>query len=608
MPLLLAALGLMLTEQARAQTFTTLHNFALSDGALPTAGLILSGNTLYGTATFGGTYNSGTVFVLNTDGTGFSVLHNFKAAFVPNPNSGGAHPHSGLVLLGGTLYGTADWSSFGAGTIFALQTDGTGFTNLYDFTARPDYTNSDGAFPYAGLFLSGNTLYGAAEFGGSSGNGTVFAVNTDGTGFSVLHSFTVTFSPHYTNCDGAGPRAGVILSGNTLYGTTQGGGSSGKGTVFAVNTDGTGFATLHSFTTTPHSTNSEGAAPDSPLILSGRTLYGTTVSGGTAGNGTVFTLNTDGTSFSTLHSFTESFGSARVNSDGVSPLGPLVLSGNVLYGTAQAGGSSGQGTVFSLQTNGTGFTNVHNFRSNSGGANPNGLIRRGTALYGTTFLGGSSGQGTVFSLSLGSTPPTVSCSGPLILECKNGSAVGTIKVEAQDAKGNPIQIIWTMDGIPSQANTIPSEGDITASNVTFTANFGLGEHVVVVSASNGQSDPVTCSTTVTVHDTTSPQIVNIVATPNVLWPPNHCMVPVTLMLSAVDNCDPAPVVRIINVTSNEPQNPFGSDWEITEATSVNLRSERLGKGPGRIYTILVQCMDASGNSSTASVNVTVPHN
>ena len=79
--------------------------------------------------------------------------------------------------------------------MFAVNTDGTGFTNLHSFTATllADCTNSDGAIRMAGLILSGNTLYGTASDGGSSGNGTVFAVNTDGTGFTNLYSFTATF-------------------------------------------------------------------------------------------------------------------------------------------------------------------------------------------------------------------------------------------------------------------------------------------------------------------------------------------------------------------------------------------------------------------------------
>lgn len=66
------------------------------------------------------------------------------------------------------------------------------FTNLYYFTATPYYTNSDGANPYAGLILSSNVLYGTAEQGGSPayGNGTVFKLNSNGTNFTVLHTFT----------------------------------------------------------------------------------------------------------------------------------------------------------------------------------------------------------------------------------------------------------------------------------------------------------------------------------------------------------------------------------------------------------------------------------
>ncbi len=112
------------------------------------------------------------------------------------------------------------------------------------FTVLHSFTFSDGAYPQAGLMLSGNTLYGTAQYGGSSGGGTVFGVNIDGSGFTNLHSFTATStnsSGAYTNSDGAGPVSDLVLSGKTLYGTAKGGGDSGSGTVFGLNTDGTGF-------------------------------------------------------------------------------------------------------------------------------------------------------------------------------------------------------------------------------------------------------------------------------------------------------------------------------------------------------------------------------
>jgi uncharacterized repeat protein (TIGR03803 family) len=270
------------------------------------------------------------------------------------------------------LYGTADSGGIGGnGTIFAVNTDGTGFTNLHSFTAAipnginsggayPGVTNSDGAYPLAGLILSGGTLYGTASQGGSSGGGTVFAVNTDGTGFTNLHAFTPLSNGYFgTNNEGGYPLAGLVLSSGTLYGATSRGGTSGKGVVFAVNTNGTGFATLHSFTANNSDTglNTDGGGPDASLILSGKTLYGTslggdcTASGGSFGQDAVFAVNIDGSGYTNLHSFPRScaryYDPTYTNTDGADVNG-LILSGSTLYGTTSNGGSPGSGSVFSL--------------------------------------------------------------------------------------------------------------------------------------------------------------------------------------------------------------------------------------------------------------------
>jgi len=108
----------------------------------------------------------------------------------------------------------------GLALLLADQATAQIFTTLHSFTATDPSTgtNRDGADPIAGLILSGNTLYGTAYKGGTNGNGTVFKVNTNGTGFTNLHTFTAT-DPHTgTNRDGSYPTAGLILSGNTLYG------------------------------------------------------------------------------------------------------------------------------------------------------------------------------------------------------------------------------------------------------------------------------------------------------------------------------------------------------------------------------------------------------
>jgi uncharacterized repeat protein (TIGR03803 family) len=382
---LLAGAGLITVGGVRAQTYVN------SDGANPYSALALMSHTLYGTAAAGGIEGNGTVFAINTDGTGFTNLHSLNYSDGVSPN--------GLVLCSSTLYSTTyGGGSSGNGTVFAINADGTGFTNLHSFNY------SDGASPIAGLVLSdnSNTLYGATTIGGSSGNGTIFAIHIDGMGFANLHDFSASStnsSGFYTNSDGDYP-SGLLASGNTLYGTTQNGGSWGGGTVFKANTNGSGFTTLYSFQSTGKNpsgayTNGNGANPLG-LILSGNTLYGTTASGGTSGFGTVFKVNTDGTEFTNLHSFNDS-------SDGAFPRAGLVLSGNTLYGTAMAGPRSNAGSVFAINTDGTGFTNLHSFNNNDG-IRPNGLVLWSNTLYGTTFGSTYSGSyGTIFAINTDST-------------------------------------------------------------------------------------------------------------------------------------------------------------------------------------------------------------
>jgi uncharacterized repeat protein (TIGR03803 family) len=365
---LLASLGLLPAGRVTAQTFTTLYNFGGNyNPHNPEGGLVLSGNTLYGTA-YGGNPSDGCVFGINTDGSGFAIVHGFTGL-------DGFAPTDGLILSGNTLFGTA------YRTVFAVNTDTSGFTILHSFVP------GDGTYPVGGVVLSGNTLYGTASRSGIADMGTVFAVNTDSSGFSVLHYFTATDPNSGTNSDGGNPRSTLILSGSTLYGTAQAGGSTSRGTVFAVNTGSLGFTNLHNFTA---GTN-DGADPYAGVILSGNTLYGTTASGGSSGHGTVFAVNTDGSGFTLVHDFS--------GGDGAGPVAGLLLSGNTLYGTT-AGGGVGAATVFAVNTDGTGFTVLHVFTGDEGNSPQGDLILAGNTLYGTTVFGGTLQNGTVFSLAL----------------------------------------------------------------------------------------------------------------------------------------------------------------------------------------------------------------
>jgi len=382
--------------------FTVLYGFSStsgkpggenSDGANPNAGLVLSGSTLYGTAVNGGTGGTGTLFSVSTNGGSFAVFHDFSTG------TGGDDPVAALVLSGSTFYGTTySGGAYGDGAVFKVNTDGSGYSTLYSFTG-----GNDGSSPAGTLILSGSTLYGAASIGGTNDTGTVFSINTDGSSFTVLHSFASTTNEQ-TNSDGIFPVAGLALSGSTLYGSAASGGVHGNGTLFSVNTNGTGFTLLHTFSAyaSGTSTNSDGASPEAGLTVSGSTLYGTASEGGSKGNGTVFSVSTSGTSFTTLHNFTG-------GSDGANPFAGLLLSGSTLYGAAEQGGTNGTGTLFSIGTGGSGFTTLYTFsplvsEENSDGAGPlASLILSGSTLYGTTPNGGTSGNGTAFSVSTSGT-------------------------------------------------------------------------------------------------------------------------------------------------------------------------------------------------------------
>jgi uncharacterized repeat protein (TIGR03803 family) len=308
-------------------TQPTLYDFTATpfgtnrDGGAPNGGLVSLGNTLYGSAVSGGSFGNGGVFAINANGTGFTNLHSF-ATTPPFPglqvNTDGANPNAGLTLLGSNIYGaTPSGGSSANGTIFSLNTDGTRFRVLHVFTAGSgsfgNVTNGDGANPEAALFPSGNALYGVSSSGGGSGNGTIFTLNTDGTGFTNLHVFAdgVGTFGNVTNSDGAHPVSGCFVSGNTLYGSAGGGGSWANGTVFEINTDGTDFKVLHDFTLSPSGTNSDGSYPYG-VILSGNTLYGAAYGGGNSAKGTVFALNSDGSAFTILHSFSGTVDTARL--------------------------------------------------------------------------------------------------------------------------------------------------------------------------------------------------------------------------------------------------------------------------------------------------------
>ncbi len=150
--------------------------------------------------------------------------------------------------------------------------------------------------------------------------------------YTILHNFAGGTD------DGEYPYDSLVTDGTALYGMTFAGGAGDQGVVFKTNLDGTHYTLLHSFGTVTN----DGSIPEGSLILSGSTLYGMTLGGGTAQAGTVFKINTDGSNYTILHSFLD----GTVANDGAGPYGSLILSNSTLYGMTEAGGVAGQGTVF----------------------------------------------------------------------------------------------------------------------------------------------------------------------------------------------------------------------------------------------------------------------
>jgi len=401
--LFMAGLGL-LGEPVPAQTFTVLHTFPTIPSyflEFHASGSVISGNTLYGTTWIGGCSGAGTVFSMNINGSNFMALYTFTNG------SDGANPVGSLVISGSTIYGTTEsGGASGYGTIFSVNTNGSNFTTLYGLSGFGG--NLDGNSD--NMVLSGDSLYLYGTL--NSGYGAVLSLNTNGSDFTTLYSFT-------NASDGEVPEGSLVVSGGTLYGMTYSGGSyfqsgylgsPGYGTVFSLNTNGSNFTTLYSF-----SNGDDGANPAAGLILSESTLYGTTESGGNLDGGTLFSLKTNGHDFTTLYSFT------NLNDGDFANAGGLILSGNTVYGTINAGA----GEVYGVNTDGTGFKvlAIPDFSTSFSNsydipvATYISLVPSRDTLYGTAntfplaFGGSSSDHGIVFSLSRPRPKLTITPSG-----------------------------------------------------------------------------------------------------------------------------------------------------------------------------------------------------
>ena len=392
--LAILAAAIAMVPVARAQTFQVIHTFSGGDGAEPQAGLVLSGQNLYGTTYYGGNLacECGTVFKLSRAGNGWllSTLYRFQNG------ADGAHPYAPVAFgPDGVLYGTTPDGLLCCGTVFRLQPPASvcrSSSCLWTLTTILNFPNlASGYFPSYGpvSFDSAGNVYGTTQYGGRTGTcngdgcGVIYQLTRNGNAWTenVIYAFTGIN-------DGGLPYNGVTLdqAGN-LYGTTFRGHDNGQyGVVYELSRSGSGWtnSVLYAF-----QNGEDGELPEGGVIFDQQgNLYGTTAAGGSGRGGTVFQLSPSGGSwnFNLLASMS---GSGNV----AGPLGNLTMdSAGNLYGTSVLNGLHQHGNVFKLTPVNGGwiYTSLYDFTGGSDGSSPIGqvVVDGSGNLYGTTQTGG----------------------------------------------------------------------------------------------------------------------------------------------------------------------------------------------------------------------------
>jgi uncharacterized repeat protein (TIGR03803 family) len=416
-----------------APRLKTLYSFTGgSDGGIVSGGVIDKSGMLYGTTyvggtgpcTFFGSPGCGTIYELSPPASPGAVwTETVLYSFGSNVGNDGAGPSSRLVIdKNGLIYGTTPYSTSGLssslGTVYEVTPPKSPSGSWTEAVLHVFMGSPDGEYPGSGALVIGKNgvLYGTTQLGGvdnacSSGCGTVFSLTPPA---SLTGEWTETVLYRFTGgSDGYGPIGGVIYSGGVLYGTTDEGGTSGRGTVFklAPPTSPGGAWTetvLYSF---GNNGGNDGASPFSSLVIDKNgVLYGTTYVGGSSDLGTVYGLAPPA---SPSGSWTETVIHSFVGSpDGQYPLAALLIGENgTLYGSTSYGGRSAAscgpydcGTIFKLTppTSPGGAwieTILYGFMGGRDGGNPFGgvVIGKSGVLYGVA-NGGTPGWGTVFAL------------------------------------------------------------------------------------------------------------------------------------------------------------------------------------------------------------------
>jgi uncharacterized repeat protein (TIGR03803 family) len=472
--------GTVFEVAAGSNSLTTLVSFNNTNGSTPLAGLVRdSAGNLFGTTSGGGAYGYGTVFEIAAGTNTLTILVSFN-------NSNGGGPHARLVRdSSGNLFGTTvGGGANGYGTVFKVAAGTNALTTLVSFN------NANGANPWAGLVEDSNgNLFGTTQTGGVNGKGTVFELAAGTNALTTLISFN--------GANGVGVDSGLVMDGNgNLFGTTMGGGADNDGTMFKVTSETNTLTTLVSF----YGGNS-GSGPRGGLIEDANgNLFGTTVSGGYFGYGTVYEVPAGTGTPITLVSFGEDM-------NGYIPYCRLIMdsSGN-LFGTTHAGGAYGGGTVFEVAAGTNTLTTLASFNQNTGGDGPYaGLVMDSNGnLFGTAEGGGPGGHGTVFEVAAGTNTITTlvnfnyaNGSGPYggLVEDSSGNLFGTTETGGPSGRGtvfkiaagtNSLTTLFAFDGGANGGNPYGTLIEDTSGNLFGTTeNGGAYSHGTVFKVATG---------------------------------------------------------------------------------------------------------------------------
>jgi uncharacterized repeat protein (TIGR03803 family) len=354
-----------------------LHEFiANNPGSIPVGDLMEFNNKLYGFTSEGGSFNNGLLFSYDLINQQYTVLFQFDGPL------NGSNPKGKLMMANnGLLYGlTSKGGLYNGGVLFSFDPSLNTFTKLHDFTFV------SGIEPDGGLVEQTiGELYGVTFRGGVNDKGVIFKFTIAGNSYQNIFNFNTL--------NGENPRGTLTKTPNGyLIGLTTNGGLNSKGVVFGYRVSSSTF-TKHADLSATSGGNPEGSLLFNPLTDK---CYGLTAQDGANNQGTLIQIDTSGASFLKLYDF--------VQLTGGHPKGNLTLgAGNKLVGNTYDGGPANYGSVFTINTNGTNYSSTGIYDFFGVGANPFGGLLFSSSqnkYYGLTSNGGNTSNGMLVSVDI----------------------------------------------------------------------------------------------------------------------------------------------------------------------------------------------------------------